>query len=110
MNTTYVRRKGVRPCPHNPLGLEAGVHNPLGECGCPWSREGLMEKIKTTATETTYSCGHVEVTSDIATLADPMGFLADLRIYVTSSSLCTMCREPEKFKTMLEWTDDSTRA
>ena len=57
--------------------------------------------MKTTATETTFSCGHNEITG--GNLADPTGILCDLRVYRTDSGLCTMCREPEKYKAMREW-------
>lgn len=59
--------------------------------------------MKTTATETTFSCGHTEIKG--GNLADPTAIYADLSLYVNDLGLCTTCSDPEKYKYMLEWKD-----
>lgn len=57
--------------------------------------------MKTTAIETTFNCGHMEITG--GNLADPTFICADFRSYVNDPGLCAMCANPEKYKAMLEW-------
>ena len=57
-----------------------------------------MKKRPGTTTETTYSCGHVLVSTTDPVVYDPAGLLCETQLTATSEEACGFCEEIEKAK------------